>query len=138
MQAQGAKPDVIVLANAGADTVNSLKQAAEFGLTWGPNAIKAASLLAMINDIEALGLELRTASLSRSHSAGTNDAPRAWTKRFRERTGGAPNVLQAAVYSSVLHYLKAVEKAGQTNGISEGRQDERNLRSHGHEGDADQ
>src|SRR5581483_2910788 len=57
LQAQGAKPDVIVLANAGADTVNSLKQAAEFGLTSGPNAIEVAGLLAMINDIEALGLE---------------------------------------------------------------------------------
>ena len=57
LQAQGAKPDVIVLANAGADAVTSLKQATEFGLTSGPNAIKMASLLAMINDIEALGLE---------------------------------------------------------------------------------
>ena len=46
-----------------------------------------------------------------------NDATRAWAKRFRERTDAAPNMLQAAVYSSVLHYLKAVEKVGKTDGI---------------------
>ncbi len=118
LQAQAAKPDVIVLANAGADTVNSLKQAAEFGLTSGPNAIKVASLLAMINDIEALGLEFAHGVLvSESFYWDMNDATRAWTKRFRERTGVAPNMLQAAVYSSVLHYLKAVEKVGKTDGI---------------------
>jgi branched-chain amino acid transport system substrate-binding protein len=118
LQAQGAKPDVIVLANAGADTVNSLKQAAEFGLTSGPNAIKVASLLAMINDIEALGLEFAHGVLvSESFYWDMNDATRAWTKRFRERTSAAPNMLQAAVYCSVLHYLKAIEKAGKTNGI---------------------
>jgi branched-chain amino acid transport system substrate-binding protein len=119
LQAQGAKPDVIVLANAGADAVNSLKQAAEFGLTSGPNAIKVASMLAMINDIEALGLEFAHGVLvSESFYWDMNDATRAWAKRFRERTGAAPNMLQAAVYSSVLHYLKAVEKVGKTDGIA--------------------
>jgi branched-chain amino acid transport system substrate-binding protein len=118
LQAQAAKPDVIVLANAGADTVNSLKQAAEFGLTSGPNAIKVAGLLAMINDIEALGLEFAHHVLvSESFYWDMNDATRAWAKRFRERTDAAPNMLQAAVYSSVLHYLKAVEKVGKTDGI---------------------
>jgi branched-chain amino acid transport system substrate-binding protein len=118
LQAQGAKPDVIVLANAGADTVNSLKQAAEFGLTSGPNAIKVASLLAMINDIEALGLEFAHGVLvSESFYWDMSDATRAWTKRFRERTGAAPNMLQAAVYSSVLHYLKAVQNVGKTEGV---------------------
>ena len=118
LQAQAAKPDLIVLANAGADTVNSLKQAAEFGLTSGPNAIKVAGLLAMINDIEALGLEFAHHVLvSESFYWDMNDATRAWAKRFRERTDAAPNMLQAAVYSSVLHYLKAVEKVGKTDGI---------------------
>jgi branched-chain amino acid transport system substrate-binding protein len=118
LQAQAAKPDVIVLANAGADTVNSLKQAAEFGLTSGPNAIKVAGLLAMINDVEALGLEFAHGVLvSESFYWDMNDATRAWAKRFRERTGAAPNMLQAAVYSSVLHYLEAVEKVGKTDGI---------------------
>jgi branched-chain amino acid transport system substrate-binding protein len=118
LQAQATKPDVIVLANAGADTVNSLKQAAEFGLTSGPNAIKVAGLLAMINDIEALGLEFAHGVLvSESFYWDMNDATRAWAKRFRERTGAAPNMLQAAAYSSVLHYLEAVEKVGKTDGI---------------------
>jgi branched-chain amino acid transport system substrate-binding protein len=118
LQAQSAKPDVIVLANVGADTVTSLKRAAEFGLTSGPNAIKRAGLLAMINDIEALGLEFAHHVLvSESFYWDMNDATRAWAKRFRERTGAAPNMLQAAVYSSVLHYLKAVEKVGKTDGI---------------------
>jgi branched-chain amino acid transport system substrate-binding protein len=118
LQAQSAKPDVIVLANAGADVVTSLKQAAEFGLTSGPNAIKVAGLLAMINDIEALGLEFaHGVVVSESFYWDMNDATRAWTKRFRERTGAAPNMLQAAVYSSVLHYLKAVESVGKTEGI---------------------
>jgi len=112
LQAQGAKPDVIGLANAGADTINSLKQAAEFGLTSGSNAIKVAGLLAMINDIEALGLEFaHGVVVSESFYWDMNDATRAWTKRFKERTGGIPpNMLQAAVYSSVLHYLKAVAR----------------------------
>jgi branched-chain amino acid transport system substrate-binding protein len=119
LQAQGAKPDVIVLANAGADTINSLKQAAEFGLTSGSNAIKVAGLLAMINDIEALGLEFaHGVVVSESFYWDMNDATRAWTKRFKERTGGIPpNMLQAAVYSSVLHYLKAVARTGATEGI---------------------
>ena len=118
LQAQSAKPDVIVLANAGADAVTSLKQAAEFGLTSGPNAIKVAGLLAMINDVEALGLEFAHGVLvSESFYWDMNDATRAWSKRFRQRTGTAPNMLQAAVYSSMLHYLEAVEKVGKTDGI---------------------
>ena len=89
-----------------------------FGLTSGPNAIKAAGLLAMINDIVSLGLEFAHGVLaSESFYWDKNDARRMWTKRFRERTGVAPNMLQAAVYSSVLHYLKAVEKVGATDGI---------------------
>ena len=118
LQAQAAKPDVIVLANAGADTVNSLKQAAEFGLTSGAGSMKMAGLLAMINDIEALGLEFAHGVLvSESFYWDMNDQTRAWTKRFKERTGAAPNMLQAAVYSSVLHYLKAVQSVGKTEGV---------------------
>ena len=119
LQAQSARPDVIVLANAGADTVTSLKQAAEFGLTTGPDGIKVAGLLAMINDIEALGLEFaHGVFVSESYYWDTSDETRAWAKRFKNRTGAAPNMLQAAVYSSVLHYLKAVARIGKTEGVS--------------------
>jgi branched-chain amino acid transport system substrate-binding protein len=117
LQAQSAKPDVIVLANAGADAVTSLKQATEFGLTSGPSPIKVAALLAMINDIEALGLDFAHGVLvSESFYWDMSDETRAWTNRFKERTGNAPNMLQAAVYSSVFHYLKAVQNVGRTDG----------------------
>jgi branched-chain amino acid transport system substrate-binding protein len=119
LQAQSAKPDVIVLANAGADTVTSLKQATEFGLTAGPHAIKVAGLLAMINNIEAIGLEFaHGVFVSESFYWDASNETRAWARRFKERTGTAPNMLQAAVYSSVLHYLKAVARIGATDGVS--------------------
>ena len=118
LQAQASKPDVIVLANAGADTVNAIKQAGEFGLASGPHAIKVAGLLAMINDVEALGLELaHGVVVSESFYWDADDATRAWSKRFADRSGSIPNMLHAAVYSSVLHYLKAVQRAETTDGI---------------------
>ena len=73
----------------------------------------------MINDIEALGLEFaHGVFVSESFYWDTSDETRAWAKRFKNRTGAAPNMLQAAVYSSVLHYLKAVAKIGKTEGVS--------------------
>jgi len=118
LQAQASKPDVIVSANAGADTVNAIKQAGEFGLASGPHAIKVAGLLAMINDVETLGLELaHGVVVSESFYWDTDDATRAWSKRFVDRSGSIPNMLHAAVYSSVLHYLKAVQRAETTDGI---------------------
>ena len=120
LQAQSARPDVIVLANAGADTVTSLKQAAEFGLTTGPDGIKSGRVwLAMINDIEALGLEFaHGVFVSESSLLGHERRNAGSAKRFKNRTGAAPNMLQAAVYSSVLHYLKAVARIGKTEGVS--------------------
>ena len=119
LQAQAAKPDVIVLANAGRDTVNAMKQAGEFGLTSGPSPIVVAGVLATINDIEALGLGLaKGVVVSESFYWNLSDETRAWNRRFEQRTGAAANMLQAAVYSSVLHYLKGVEKAGSRDGTA--------------------
>ena len=72
----------------------------------------------MINDVEALGLELaQGVVVSDSFYWDMDDATRAWSKRFIDRSGSIPNMLHAAVYSSVLHYLKAVRRAETTDGI---------------------
>ena len=117
LQAQAAQPDVIVLANAGNDTVNAIKQAGEFGLTSGPKPIAVAGLLALINDVNALGLGVaHGVVVSESFYWDADEATRAWNRRFQARTGTAANMLQAAVYSSVLHYLKAVQQTGTQDG----------------------
>ena len=117
LQAQAARPDIIVFANAGNDTVNSIKQAGEFGLTSGANAVTVAGLLSMINDVDALGLKLaQGVVVAESFYWDLNDATRAWNKRFQERVGAPANMLQAAVYSSIFHYLKAVRSAGTQDG----------------------
>lgn len=113
LQAQAARPDLIVLANAGNDTVNAIKQAGEFGLTSGAKPIAVAGLLALINDVQALGLgAVQGVLVAESFYWDTDEATRAWSRRFQARTGAQANMLQAGVYSSVLHYLKAVQKAG--------------------------
>ncbi|MEA2800352.1 MAG: branched-chain amino acid transport system substrate-binding protein, partial [Rhodospirillaceae bacterium] len=117
LQAQAAHPDVIVLANAGSDTINAIKQAREFGLTTGANPITMAGLLAMINDVDALGLSAtQGVVVSESFYWDLDEVTRAWNRRFQERVGTAANMLQAAVYSSVFHYLKAVKGAGTQDG----------------------
>ncbi|WP_372394644.1 ABC transporter substrate-binding protein [Azospirillum sp. HJ39] len=113
LQAQSAKPKVIALANAGNDTVNAIKQAQEFGLTGSNSGMTVAGMLSMINDIHALGLDTaQGVVVAESFYWNLNDETRAWNKRFVAAHGAPANMLQAAVYSSVLHYLKAVEKAG--------------------------
>jgi branched-chain amino acid transport system substrate-binding protein len=110
LQAQATHPDVIVLANAGNDTVTAIKQAREFGLTSGANPITVAGLLATINDVDALGLSvMQGVVVSESFYWDLDEATRTWNRRFQERVGTSANMLQAAVYSSVLHYLKAVK-----------------------------
>jgi branched-chain amino acid transport system substrate-binding protein len=117
LQAQAARPDVIVFANAGNDTVNAIKQAGEFGLTYGAKPITVAGLLAMINDVEALGLNVAEGVVvAESFYWDLDEATRTWNRRFQERVGSPANMLQAAVYSSVLHYLKAVKAAGTQDG----------------------
>ncbi|MBV9075978.1 MAG: ABC transporter substrate-binding protein [Methylobacteriaceae bacterium] len=108
LQAQASKANVIGLANAGGDTVNSIKQASEFGVTQGGQ--KLAGLLMFINDVKALGLKTAQGLVfSETFYWDDNDDTRAWSKRFLERAGRMPNMTNAGVYSSVLHYLKAVE-----------------------------
>lgn len=109
-QASGAK--VIGLANAGGDLVNAVKQASEFGITQGGQAL--ASLLVFINDIHALGLQTAQGLvMTEAFYWDQTEANRAFSERFAAKMGGnKPSSVQAGVYSSVLHYLKAVEAAG--------------------------
>jgi branched-chain amino acid transport system substrate-binding protein len=109
LQAQASKAKIIGLANAGADTINAIKQGAEFGIVRGGQQF--AGLLVFISDVHALGLErAQGLILTEGFYWDLNDKTRAWSKRFAERHHGAmPTMVQAGVYSAVLHYLKAVE-----------------------------
>jgi branched-chain amino acid transport system substrate-binding protein len=109
LQAQGSKAKVIGLANAGGDTINSIKQAAEFGIVKGGQ--KLAGLLVFASDVNALGLQTAQGlTLTETWYWDANDNNRAFAKRFQaERAGKFPTMVQAGVYSAVTHYLKAVE-----------------------------
>ena len=114
LQAQASKAKVIGLANAGGDTINAIKQAAEFGLMKGGQ--KASPLLVFITDIDSIGLEIaQNLLLSEAFYWDLNDETRAFSKRFTERRKRPPTTAQAGVYSSVSHYLKAVKAAGTTD-----------------------
>jgi branched-chain amino acid transport system substrate-binding protein len=111
LQAQASKAKVIGLANAGMDTVNSVKQAAEFGIVKGGQ--KLAGLLMFATDVQALTLPVAQGLvLTESFYWDLNDETRAWTKRYRAKKDKLPSMLTAGVYSSTLHYLKAVQAAG--------------------------
>lgn len=109
LQAQGSGAKVIGLANAGADTTNAIKQAAEFGIVQGGQ--KLAGLLTFVTDVKALGLSTAQGLvLTEAFYWDQNEGTREFSKRFAEKHGGAmPTMVQAGVYASVLHYLKAVE-----------------------------
>ena len=114
LQAQASKAKVIGLANAGGDTINAIKQAAEFGLM--KSGQKVSPLLAFITDIDSVGLETAQGLLlSEAFYWDLNDETRAFSKRFQERIKRVPSAVQAGTYSSVTHYLKAVKAAGTTN-----------------------
>jgi branched-chain amino acid transport system substrate-binding protein len=108
LQAQASKAKIIGLANAGGDTINSIKQGAEFGITAGGQHF--AGLLVFISDVNSLGLKTaQELVLTETWYWDMNDANRAWTKRWQaERSGKFPTMVQAGVYSATLHYLKAV------------------------------
>ncbi len=115
LQAQSSKAKVIGLANAGGDTINAVKQAAEFGLTKSGGQ-KLSPLLAFISDIDSVGLETAQGLiLAEAFYWDLNEETRAFTKRFQARTKRVPTSAQAGVYSSVLHYLNAVKAAGTTD-----------------------
>jgi branched-chain amino acid transport system substrate-binding protein len=113
LQAQSSGAKVVGLANAGADTSNAIKQAAEFGITAGGQ--KLAGLLLFINDIHALGIDLAHGlTLTNSFYWDLNDQTRAFSERFQKRmkTGAVPNMVQAGDYAALLHYFKAAEALG--------------------------
>ncbi|WP_395710929.1 ABC transporter substrate-binding protein [Reyranella sp.] len=111
LQAQSSKAKVIGLANAGQDTINSIKQAGEFGITKGGQ--KLAGLLVFATDVQSLTLPVAQGLvLTESFYWDLNDETRAWTKRYRAKKDRLPSMLTAGVYSSTLHYLKAVQAAG--------------------------
>ena len=109
LQAQASKAKIIGLANAGADTINALKQGAEFGIVKGGQQF--AGLLVFLTDVHSLGLNISQGLLlTESFYWDLNDRTRGFSKRFAQRHKGAmPTMGQAGVYSGVLHYLKAVE-----------------------------
>ena len=110
LQAQASKAKIIGLANAGGDTINAIKQGAEFGIVKGGQ--KFAGLLVFASDVNALGLQTAQGlTLTETWYWDMNDANRAWTKRWqaeRNAPGKFPTMVQAGVYSAVTHYLKAV------------------------------
>jgi branched-chain amino acid transport system substrate-binding protein len=108
LQAQSSGAKIIGLANAGGDTINSIKQAAEFGIVQGGQNL--AGLLIFISDIHSLGLKTAQGLIfTAAFYWDLNDQTRAWSDRFMKATGRRPSMVQAGVYSGVLHYLKAVE-----------------------------
>jgi branched-chain amino acid transport system substrate-binding protein len=111
LQAQSSKAKVIGLANAGQDTINSIKQAGEFGIVKGGQ--KLAGLLVFATDVQSLTLPVAQGLvLTESFYWDQNDETRAWTKRYRAKKDRLPSMLTAGVYSATLHYLKAVQAAG--------------------------
>ncbi len=111
LQAQSSKAKIIGLANAGQDTINSIKQAGEFGIVKGGQ--KLAGLLVFATDVQSLTLPVAQGLvLTESFYWDLNDETRAWTKRYRAKKDKLPSMLTVGVYSSTLHYLKAVQAAG--------------------------
>ena len=115
LQAQSSKAKIIGLANAGGDTINSIKQAAEFGIVEGGQ--KLAGLLVFITDVNSLGLQTANGlQLTEAFYWDQNDETRAWSKRFFEKMKRQPSMVQAGVYGSVMHYLAAIKATGSDDG----------------------
>ena len=111
LQAQSSGAKVIGLANAGMDTQNAIKQAAEFGIVAGGQ--RMAALLFTLAEVHGIGLEAAQGlTLTEAFYWNRDDESRAFGKRFFERTGAMPNMVHAGTYSAVTSYLKAVEAAG--------------------------
>ncbi|KQZ80810.1 ABC transporter permease [Mesorhizobium sp. Root157] len=111
LQAQSSGAKVVGLANAGLDTANAIKQAAEFGIVAGGQ--RMAALLFTLAEVHGLGLEAAQGlTLTESFYWDRDDESRKFAQRFFEKTGRMPNMIQAGTYSGVLQYLKAIDKAG--------------------------
>ncbi|MGJ5203301.1 ABC transporter substrate-binding protein [Bradyrhizobium sp. HKCCYLR20261] len=114
LQAQSSGAKVIGLANAGGDTTNSIKQAAEFGLTKGGQ--KLAALLLFLTDVKSIGLDIAQGlNFTETFYWDMNDQTRAFSARFSKRmkNGAPPTMVQAGVYAGLLHYFKALEALGE-------------------------
>jgi branched-chain amino acid transport system substrate-binding protein len=113
LQAQASKAKIIGLANAGGDTTNTIKQAAEFGIVKGGQ--KLAALLLFITDVKAIGLETAQGlNFTETFYWDMDDKTRAFSKKFaaRMKNGAPPTMVQAGVYAGLLHYFKALEALG--------------------------
>lgn len=113
LQAQSSKAKVIGLANAGGDTINSIKQAAEFGITSGGQ--KLTGLLIFLTDVHSLGVQIAQGlSLTESFYWDMNDDTRAFSKRFSERMANKamPTMVHGGVYAAIIHYLKTLDSRG--------------------------
>ena len=111
LQAQSSKAQIIGLANAGGDTINSIKQGAEFGIVQGGQ--KFAALLMFITDVHSLGLKTAQGlQFTTAFYWDQDDATRAFSRRFFERVHHMPTMIQAGIYSATQHYLKAVKALG--------------------------
>jgi branched-chain amino acid transport system substrate-binding protein len=113
LQAQASKAKIIGMANAGGDTTNTIKQASEFGIVAGGQ--KLAGLLLFITDVHSLGLKVAQGlSFTETFYWDLNDDTRAFSKRFSERmkNKAMPSMVQAGVYSGLLHYFKSLEAMG--------------------------
>ena len=114
VQAQASKAQVVGLANAGGDTINSIKQAAEFGIVQGGQ--KLAGLLVFISDVHSIGLQLAQGlQLTEAFYWDMNDGTRSFSKRFFDKMKKMPTSIQAGYYSSMMHYLQAVKATGTDN-----------------------
>jgi branched-chain amino acid transport system substrate-binding protein len=115
LQAQSSKAKIVGLANAGGDTTNAIKQAAEFGIVEGGQ--KLAGLLVFITDINSLGLPAAHGlQLTEAFYWDQNDATRAWSKRFFDKIKRQPSMIQAGVYGAVTHYLNAIKATNSDDG----------------------
>ena len=115
LQAQNSKAKIIGLANAGGDTINSIKQAGEFGVVEGGQ--KLAGLLVFISDIHSLGLQAAHGlQLTSAFYWDQNDETRAWSKRFFDKMKRQPTMVQAGVYGAIMHYLAAVKATNSDDG----------------------
>ncbi|MFB9867708.1 ABC transporter substrate-binding protein [Vreelandella sulfidaeris] len=111
LQAQGSGAKIVGLANAGSDTVNAITTASQFGLTQSGQQL--AGLLIFLNDVHALGLEAtQNLLLTTGWYWDMDEQSREWAQRYYDEVGRMPTMVQAGIYSSTMHYLKAVEAAG--------------------------
>ncbi|MGO4004848.1 ABC transporter substrate-binding protein [Pseudomonas fluorescens] len=111
LQAQGSGAEVIAFANAGADTVNSLKTANQFGVAQSGQ--KQAGMVVFLNDIHAMGLDVTQGlMLTTGWYWDMNDESRAWALRYHKRTGKMPGMVPAGIYSATMNYLNAIKATG--------------------------